>query len=397
MKTPGISFYTVLVLLLLGIISCKSKVDTELTVEISKKEGLIYFADNPQDSMLISTLAIVDSITMSEKGDYFDVFVEVWHQKFGDEKMYNHFKKAWLLEHEMNGYRSLEHSPEIQVLKGCFEVIQKEALDVISKRLSEAGAKKVTVAKTEKNDVFVITMTNAPAKEIIQKLATTHGVFGIYETYNLIDVFQCFDAANKKLIENLGQFNDSQLIVGPVFELLAPSVLEGSEQSWKIAPGPVAGQCLNTDTARLIGLLKDAETEFPKELLFMWSAGASNISNEMSDLFMIKTYRGNSSMDNSHISYACVGSALKNNSTELKLEMNEEGKSLLRKLTLENTGLFLAVVIDNKVYNASSVNERNESGKFIFPVKLNSDQATELSYILSAGPILPNVHVVSIK
>jgi preprotein translocase subunit SecD len=75
------------------------------------------------------------------------------------------------------------------------------------------------------------------------------------------------------------------------------------------------------------------------------------------------------------------------------LEFNSEGARLFDKVTAENVGKRLAIVLDNTVYSAPSINERISGGRAQITGGFTPDEAKDLAIVLRAGALPAPVKV----
>lgn len=76
------------------------------------------------------------------------------------------------------------------------------------------------------------------------------------------------------------------------------------------------------------------------------------------------------------------------------LEFNAEGARIFDKVTAENVGKRLAIVLDNTVYSAPQIRERISGGKASITGGFSVDEAKDLAIVLRAGALPAPVKVV---
>lgn len=76
------------------------------------------------------------------------------------------------------------------------------------------------------------------------------------------------------------------------------------------------------------------------------------------------------------------------------LEFNAEGARIFDKVTAENVGKRLAIVLDNTVYSAPQIRERISGGKASITGGFTVDEAKDLAIVLRAGALPAPVKVV---
>ena len=76
------------------------------------------------------------------------------------------------------------------------------------------------------------------------------------------------------------------------------------------------------------------------------------------------------------------------------LEFNSEGARIFDRVTAENVGKRLAIVLDNTVYSAPQIRERISGGKASITGGFSVDEAKDLAIVLRAGALPAPVKVV---
>jgi len=76
------------------------------------------------------------------------------------------------------------------------------------------------------------------------------------------------------------------------------------------------------------------------------------------------------------------------------IEFNSEGATLFDRVTAENVGKRLAIILDNTVYSAPVVRERISGGKASISGSFTMDEAKDLAIVLRAGALPAPVKVV---
>jgi SecD/SecF fusion protein len=79
---------------------------------------------------------------------------------------------------------------------------------------------------------------------------------------------------------------------------------------------------------------------------------------------------------------------------EVRMTFNNTGERLFRKLTAENVGGFIAIVMDDRVYSAPSVAQEIGGGSCSISGSFTMDEATDLANILKSGKLSAPAHIV---
>jgi preprotein translocase subunit SecD len=82
------------------------------------------------------------------------------------------------------------------------------------------------------------------------------------------------------------------------------------------------------------------------------------------------------------------------NEPYVALEFNSEGSRIFDRITGENVGKRIAIILDNTVYSAPVVRERISGGKASITGGFTSDEAKDLAIVLRAGALPAPVNVI---
>ena len=87
-----------------------------------------------------------------------------------------------------------------------------------------------------------------------------------------------------------------------------------------------------------------------------------------------------------------------NGSPEVSMSMNSEGARIWSRITRDNVGKQIAIVIDNNVYSFPVVNQEIQGGNSSISSDFTNEEAKDMASILNAGscPLKLNVIAVDI-
>lgn len=83
-----------------------------------------------------------------------------------------------------------------------------------------------------------------------------------------------------------------------------------------------------------------------------------------------------------------------NGKPEVTIEFNNTGERLFKRLTGENIGGFIAIVLDDRVYSAPSVSSEISGGRCSISGSFTLDEATDLANILKSGKLSAPARIV---
>lgn len=82
------------------------------------------------------------------------------------------------------------------------------------------------------------------------------------------------------------------------------------------------------------------------------------------------------------------------NKPNVSLMLNKEGAKIFAKVTEDNVGKRLAIILDGNVYSAPVINERIAGGQVSISGSFTYEEATDLAIVLRSGSLLAPVEIV---
>ncbi|MEO6281804.1 MAG: protein translocase subunit SecDF [Dyadobacter sp.] len=151
------------------------------------------------------------------------------------------------------------------------------------------------------------------------------------------------------------------------------------------------------DTARASEILRRPEVRslFPADLVFMWDRKGSEAGNNqlILPLYFIKKANGEAAMEgdvivNANHDYDERGRP------EVTMQMNGEGARKWRSLTARSVGRPVAIIIDNLVYTAPTVQGEIPNGNSSITGNFTVEETKDMSNVLKAGKLPAPTHIV---
>ncbi len=190
------------------------------------------------------------------------------------------------------------------------------------------------------------------------------------------------DSAKTSDSQNLDQLKKEN----PLFFLLRPN----ADNNNQLLTGPVVGYAHFRDTAKVDRILEMPQIKniFPSTLHFYWSASPIDGNNEMYSLVAIKVTNrdGKPALDGAMVVNARSDLGGPGNTPEVTLNMNGEGAKIWQRLTKENQGRSIAIVLDNYVRSNPTVQNEISGGRSsISGGSMTIQEAQDLANILNVG------------
>lgn len=167
----------------------------------------------------------------------------------------------------------------------------------------------------------------------------------------------------------------------PLFAVLDPNY----------AGGAAIGAAYKADMAAVNEYLSRPEVRelFPADILFKWGVKGDDHIDGRFYLYAIKvtTPDGKAPLDGSVVTEATGQYAQRGATAEVSMTMNAEGTQEWARLTGENIGKCIAIVLDGYVYSAPRVNTKIDKGSSQITGDFTMQEATDLANVLNSGKV----------
>ena len=188
------------------------------------------------------------------------------------------------------------------------------------------------------------------------------------------------DSADQLSFEEFAQNN-------PLYAVLYPNV----NQQNQIQPGPVVGFCAVKDTSELNNYLNDPAVMkfFPVDVKFAYTVKPYDTEERFIQLVALRVTNrdGNAAMDGDVVTDASQAFGQYNSSAEVSMSMNQEGAKQWKRLTAENIGKSIAIVLDGFVYSYPTVQSEISGGRSSISGDFSVNEAKDLANILKSGKL----------
>ncbi|MFZ2351816.1 MAG: protein translocase subunit SecDF [Bacteroidales bacterium] len=173
----------------------------------------------------------------------------------------------------------------------------------------------------------------------------------------------------------------------PLFGLLRPNVsLEGQPE-----PGSIVGFAAGKDTARVNSYLamNQIKSMFPRELKFYWSQNPHkwDPTNTLYELHAIRitTRDGRAPLTGDVVTSARPSTGVTGSDIKVDFSMNAEGAKIWQRMTRDNIGRCIAVVLDDYVRSYPRVQNEIAGGNTEITGDFTLEEAEDLANILKSG------------
>nr|WP_319272122.1 protein translocase subunit SecDF [uncultured Draconibacterium sp.] len=181
--------------------------------------------------------------------------------------------------------------------------------------------------------------------------------------------------------DNLAAFREQY----PLFALLNPS----TDQTGQLYPGPVVGMANAKDTSQINTYLHNPQIRsvFPRDMKFAWTAKSVDEAGNFYRLIALKvtTRDGKAPLDGGVITDARQDYDQFGTNPEVAMQMNAEGAKIWQRMTKENVGKSIAIVLDGYVRSFPNVNGEIPGGRSSITGLESIEEAQDLANVLKSG------------
>jgi len=179
----------------------------------------------------------------------------------------------------------------------------------------------------------------------------------------------------------------------PLFAILSPNVYEG-----QIVPGPVVGTAHYKDTATIAEYMniKQVKDLLPRNVIYKWSVKAIDENDQYYQLIALRvtTRTGKAPLGGDVVTDARDDFSQTTGYSEVSMAMNAEGAKAWARLTKENIGKCVAIVLDDFVYSYPRVNQEISGGRSSITGNFTPEEAKDLANVLKSGKMEASIRIV---
>jgi SecD/SecF fusion protein len=183
----------------------------------------------------------------------------------------------------------------------------------------------------------------------------------------------------------------------PLFAYLNPAIYQNKDGSYVPGQTAMVGRAFVKDTARVNHMLRLVKNMFPRDLKLVWTVKPRAETKDVLELVALKvTSRDNSPALGGDVISNARQDYDQNGRVEVSMSMNSEGARIWKRLTGENIGKQIAIVLDNYVYSYPNVNGEIPNGmSSITGGDMTVEEAQDLANILKAGKLPAPARIVA--
>ncbi|HEY5463166.1 MAG TPA: protein translocase subunit SecDF [Hanamia sp.] len=369
-----------------------------VTLNVSLDGLLKSLSNNPKDPRLLKALETANAEKVTSNLDYITLFGQVFKQQNPGVNLAEIFAGAG---------KTINFKDNDQTVLNDLTATSKTAINqtykVLLKRIDQFGVASPSINLDANKGIINIELAGVQNPERVRNLLQASAHLQFWEVYNIGDIGKNVDDADKALADYLSGIHadslknssaDSAKLLAnehpltSVIHFIGPQQGQDGKTSYYPAIANVeakdtslANQYLNMDIVR---------NNFPPNIKFLYGLEEKNdkTGQRYFELYAIKTIPGTDKaklegegVEDSRADYDEHGRPA------IKMTMTPTGSRIWGKLTTDNVGKPIAIVLDNIVYSAPNVNGPIEGGNSEISGNFTVQEAQDLASILRIGKI----------
>src|SRR5690554_3743298 len=374
----------------------------QVTLAISPVDIVKGMSGNSNNKTFTAVLAEAEERAKTVNDKFVNIFYNVWKEQAGDQRLGSIFATA-----ANRGRISLESTDNeiLNILDTEIESAIDRSFNILRTRIDRFGTSQPNIQRIQNTGRIQIELPGVDNPERVRNLLQGVAKLQFWEVAEIDEYAATIQAADAILVAeaqaNKPAAADTTKTTAEDLESdLAKQLAEGGDSdslSSQVSPlfsllkanYGLVYDLRDTMTINRILAREDVKSVLPKDVRFLWGVKPQRADNmELLELYAIKTPRGTdvAPLEGDVITDARQ-SLDQSSRPAVSMQMNADGARKWRKLTSENIGRRIAVVLDDYVYTAPTVQGEIPSGQSEITGNFSMEEAQDLANILKSGTL----------
>ena len=396
-------------------------------LEVSTVDVVRALAGHTQDSVFNQAIDMaVDAQKKTTNRDFVSLFYDAIRQVNPDVQLASYFNTQLRDRIKLND----DNETVIRVVKEEAAGAYDRTYEILRQRIDKFGVAQPTIQQLRASERILVELPGVKDPQRVRKLLQGTAQLEFWLTYDNVEAYQMLEKADKYISSiggaesqteevaeapetetvnegeqaesdsllnalNAGDEGDVEAAMNemakdhPLFNenMLMPNI---NEQGG-LLQGPVVGyaRAKSRDAiSRMIATAFEKKVLDSRTVKFLWSAKPIKDGSDIYQLFAIRinTRDGSALLDGSVITDARQDFS-NAGGNEISMTMNNEGAREWKRITGENVGKCIAIVLDDLVYSAPVVNGEIAGGRSSITGDFSLEEAKDLANILKSGKL----------
>ena len=378
-------------------------------LQVQLKDLVKALAGGNEAPEFTQALALAEERSVNSRQDFITLFAEAWEETSNGMPLAQVFGT-----YEMRDKIGPETSNEevIEVIRGEAESAISNSFNVLRNRIDRFGVTQPNIQKLGNSGRILVELPGVKEPERVRKLLQGTASLEFWATYDNTELQGFLSEANTLLAQLLAEETVEVAVeeteVAEADSLLAAELQQNEndarlEEEWRknnplfsvLEPAQYKSACIGyahyADTSLINKYLAMPQVReiFPAEFKPMWTVKPSQLNENIFELVAIKaaSVDGKAPLDGGAVTDARVQFGNTGGNPEVSMSMNGEGASIWARMTGDNIGKQIAIVLDGMVYSYPQVNGKIEGGSSSITGQFTIEEAEDLANVLKSGKL----------
>ncbi len=423
--------------LLLGL-DLQGGINVTMDVELA---GLIKgLANNPGDPALKKALDEANRRKLNSDANYITLFDESFRAVNPGVNMAPLFANSTRNKLKIDA----SNNAVVNYIRDQSTAAMTQTYNILTNRIDKFGVAQPNINLDETKGIITVELAGASDPDRVRRFLQSTANLQFYEVYNIGELDQQIEAADKALATALGGKKTVDSTAKPADSLKntvsSIDTASGSiSDKLKKAAAPAAAQNTAAQTANehpLVSVIsfmgprddnKDGKPEYPSMLGYVRTQDTATVDTYLANpavksnmpanikfvygmlekdkngkasnilpIYAVKTVPGSekAKLEGEVIKDARQDFSPINNQVTVHMSMDKQGERIWAKMTGDNIGRAIAIVLDDIVYSAPVVNDKIEGGESQIAGSFTVQEGQDLANILSSGKLVAPAKIV---
>lgn len=361
--------------------------ERDLLVEVSPSQIISEWKKIPDDKAFDEALRAIDSVRIydSERApkdsrDYAKMFCEFYARHNPSADLYDVLNLPGL-----KPATTMQEAAE-EINKAVEDKITNSVAPVLEKRLKDAGATYIDIKPAPGHSSTLRVLTGGLGKADLQRLISSKGSID-FLAGGAAEAKEALTEIDRRAANRLSSMSYSySQIAGPRIDM------HGGAHGLDFGHA-IIGHFRQADKNEADSIInsEEAKTLLPAGIRLLWSYSPENYGENFYSLYALKE------ADASNIGQYITDAAAECDEIMgwyVSMKFNDEGAEIFERLTRDNIGRELAIVLDGKVLSAPRVNDKISGGNSQITGNFDETTCKMLATILKGGALTWKCEVI---
>ena len=297
-----------------------------------------------------------------------------------------------------------------QILKQEVDEMVDNSYKVLRTRIDRFGVVSPNIQKLQSTGRILLELPGVKEPERVRKLLQGTANLEFYQTYTLSEISRDLEnlsaAANAPANEQKADADTAAVAPADTAKAAQPkaeakpgarNLMQLLTSAGALNPAsPVVGIVNVNDTAAVNAIItsQTARQYLPTDLKLAWTVKSIDQANSFYQLVALRTVQNKPVLTGDVVTDA--SSEYDNLQGQVvSMTMNDEGARAWSRITGQNIGRSVAIVLDDQVYSYPNVNSQIDGGRSQITGNFTVEEANDLSNVLESGKMVARVNIAS--